>query len=907
MVTYARAQIDGACAKYTTGGSSKAACSTGSVASLTEYSDDDCTQETGTSSVTLDECNVTPNWMAQENAENDIFTNNIGQYTNMLAYGQMVFLVPTSDAVSSPTAACTTDEKNRGFAYAFVYFFALVLVVYALDVLSIGDGMMEAISDSCYKEYVREKLAAQAFAKEKEKQPETKEEAQVRRAAQQTVLLYKAGCGCSGNKSKPDKVVQAEALLLAPQLAERVRMRRLRDEVIEDETVEAEWAARLATRPARGARNTWAQKLLPFLYEDFSNTYDLKFFHRLQSSCVYFGSEGVVWPDGLVIPFSSARLPVGMAEDFLFCLANYNVMAQLFLATKGHPFTRFGRKTAFFFMSSMAFVLALLADVQFKENSIFFQIGVLSPLTLIGTKYFYFLQTYDGIFAALFYFSISLLFSVLHSSVPVILSLLSLTQQSFPIPSHRLSRCICCLPGENSTRAKDGCCAKTVSCCVKTGTVVATVSSACAIGILYAGATQIPRENCEKTVTTSLLTYFLTVTLTGVVVDTCNLLLFFTGRRAFELVYYQETRFKSNCPRSYSWCCLFFSLYTLYLMVSGTDLRFRCGQWFDELCACNRLDQEIDASAGEAGADVEEGGKSAADSGALQIQSQGLIADSNDTEGDPEYQFRERVVGPFIGCFMESRIRTLTEPTLAAVLERQQRRAALASRIASNVAKAAAAAADDDDDAMPASADEAAEKETKESAPASAPERSKGKVQKDERKEVRADIAADDVGDSSDTEYGDECDSDGSDTEGGGKGEGDADPDNSDSEEDDRRAVAPDAIRAEGSPRRVKGARGKRGKNATLAPPDASTSVAPAPELSYGLVVVGSIFTLPVQAAQAILLCGGAPSVSQAEPDFFPAAPPAPPAPREPVPGAAPTSAPSDVDQKKKRRKGKAV
>jgi len=241
------------------------------------------------------------------------------------------------------------------------------------------------------------------------------------------------------------------------------------------------------------------------------------------------------------------------------------------------------------------------------------------------------------------------------------------------------------------------------------------------IALLYA-ASSVAGEDALRN---ALLNYFLTVTLTGFVYDILNLMTFFQGRRAFETVFYQPDKFRENCPRLFFYFGCFFVLYKLYTLCANagaggggddegfaSDARLRWGQWFDESCAVNRIDElgakktlaatgmgrgggvksEVMEREGLVEAETSEGKVADLDSmeeGALSKNKTPAVANNkkndpkkgvadNGHEDDDGYKYKETRIGPFIGCFLESKFRSLTPKSLERLLALQSTRAALA-------------------------------------------------------------------------------------------------------------------------------------------------------------------------------------------------------------------------------------
>lgn len=260
------------------------------------------------------------------------------------------------------------------FSIILTCFLTVIIMVWTLEVLHVGDDWMEKVSDSAYKAWLRERMIAKVLRCDMARSLNIN-------VPSGFVQLSDYAEEFNWDIDKGIIIKRDKATMEAkfPVSWIGARRKEIRASLPEAHVLK-KWIEGLQNKPSPAENSSLQRRLFACLYED------------LDEEVSFMGCEGVIYPEGITFNMLlfNWHFPCGCFEDFFFTIGNNHTILQMFLSTKGHSYSRYNRKVSYFFLSSVLFIISYLIDRKFSDPTtrIIFKAGGLAPLLKLSAYVF---------------------------------------------------------------------------------------------------------------------------------------------------------------------------------------------------------------------------------------------------------------------------------------------------------------------------------------------------------------------------------------------------------------------------------------------------------------------------------------------------------------------------------------
>jgi len=149
-----------------------------------------------------------------------------------------------------------------------------------------------------------------------------------------------------------------------------------------------------STRPLSPPRPTFCKRLWWTLCDssELGEDYEEEFLKDITQGDAYSGCRDVLCPGGLNIPLTSTRLSRGMVEDFVFFIANNNMLLGQFMSTRGVRYSRFNKRISYYAVCAVGFFAsAIMIKNVPPDNQEIISALLIAPFELLVTSAIYLL------------------------------------------------------------------------------------------------------------------------------------------------------------------------------------------------------------------------------------------------------------------------------------------------------------------------------------------------------------------------------------------------------------------------------------------------------------------------------------------------------------------------------------
>lgn len=278
----------------------------------------------------------------------------------------------------SPTGVSVEADSGYYFGIYVAYFLGIVTLALILDRFGVADSAVGRLGESAHKSFMKYEVEAARTGKSNRSHkartatvaPESEMMERGEANADTSAPAPQGNCCCRGRSAQ---IAPTEASPNPPANSTAA------NEVIPISQEELEQLE----------NDRKKQSCVSFICfgAPYIENYNPLFLKKLLTNKAFYGCD-----DNLVCCCWCAT---GFVGDFFFYLFNHHSILSMFAAVKSNAFARSERRIAYFVQHSLAlFFAALVTEVGFDPvTKIAFNIFVITPITLIVNKFFYYMLT----------------------------------------------------------------------------------------------------------------------------------------------------------------------------------------------------------------------------------------------------------------------------------------------------------------------------------------------------------------------------------------------------------------------------------------------------------------------------------------------------------------------------------